>query len=105
MINVNDFKNMSDNDMLDAAIKNRGADGVVLIPPRQSEIEPERTFWLLDRAILLPSDTTIILMNCKIKLSDKCRDNFFRSANCGMGITENLPLSNICFVFPNYQPR
>ena len=42
MINVNDFKNMCDNDMLEAAIKSRGADGIVIIPPRQSEIEPER---------------------------------------------------------------
>ena len=95
MVNVNDFKNMSDNDMLDAAIKNRGADGVVIIPPRKSDIEPERDFWLLDRAVLLPSNTTVILMNSKIKLSDKCRDNFFRSDNCGMGITENPPLENI----------
>ena len=95
MINVNDFKNMTDNEMFDAAIKNRNADGIVLIPPRQSDIESERTYWLLDRAILLPSDTTVILMNSKIKLSDKCRDNFFRTANCGIGITENEALSNI----------
>ena len=36
-----------------------------------------------------------MLQSCRIKLSDACRDNFFRSANCGIGIEEILPLSNI----------
>jgi hypothetical protein len=60
-----------------------------------SDIEPERDWWLLDRAILLPENTTILLQNCRIKLSDKCRDNFFRSANCGLGIENPLPIGNI----------
>ena len=94
MINVNDYKGASDNDRIEAAIKDRKG-RVVVISPRESEIEPERDWWLLDRAILLPADTTIILRNCKIKLSDKCRDNFFRSANCGIGIDNPEPLSNI----------
>ncbi len=93
MVNVNDFLKNSDNDALDAAIAARGADGIVVIPPRESA--DGRDFWLLDRAVLLPANTTVILRNCKLKLSDKCRDNFFRSANCGLGIEENEPLSNI----------
>jgi hypothetical protein len=51
--------------------------------------------WLLDSAILLPSDSTLELDNCRIKLSDRCRDNFIRSANCGLGITEVEPIQNI----------
>ncbi len=94
MKTVNDYKGLTDNEMIDEAIKNR-ENGIVIIPPRKSDIEPERDYWLLDRAILLPSDTTIILQNCKIKLSDKCRDNFFRSANCGFGFNENETLRNI----------
>jgi len=93
MVNVNDFLKQNDNEALDAAIAARGADGIVVIPPRESA--DGRDFWLLDRAVLLPSNTTVILQNCKIKLSDRCRDNFFRSANCGMGIEENEPLCNI----------
>jgi len=86
MISVNDFKGLNDNEIIEAAIASRDADGIVFIPPRVSDIEPERDYWLLDRAILLPENTTIIMQNSKIKLSDKCRDNFFRTANCGIGI-------------------
>lgn len=42
--------------------------------------------WLLDSAILLPDDITIVLENCTIQLSDSCRDNMFRSDNVGEGI-------------------
>ncbi len=94
MKTVNDYQGMTDNEMIDAAIRDR-EDGIVIIGKRKSDIEPERDFWLLDRAILLPEDTTVILRNCKIRLSDKCRDNFFRSANCGMGIEDIRPISNI----------
>ncbi len=92
--NVNDYSGLSDNDRIEAAIRD-SKDGVVIISPRESDIDPERTYWLLDRAILIPENTTIILRNCKIKLSDKCRDNFFRSANCGLGIEVPKPISNI----------
>lgn len=95
MVNVNSFRNVSDNDAIEQAIANRGADGIVVIPPRVSDIEPERTHWLLDRAILLPENTTIILQSCKIKLSDRCRDNFFRTANCGFGFPDPAPIKNV----------
>ena len=94
MRTVNDYSGKTDNERIEAAILNRDGD-VVVIPPRKSDIEPERDWWLLDRAILLPENTTILLQNCRIKLSDKCRDNFFRSANCGLGIENPLPIGNI----------
>ena len=95
MINVNDFKGLTDNEIIENAIKNRDSDGTVLIPPRGSDIEPGRNWWSLDRAILIPENTTIILRNCKIKLLDKCRDNFFRTANCGMGIAFPEKIQNV----------
>lgn len=95
MINANHFSATTDSDILQKAIDNRQADGIVIIPPRQSDIEPERDYWLLDHAVLLPSDTTVILQNCKLKLSDRCRDNFFRTANCGIGIEFPEEVSNI----------
>ncbi|MBQ8731292.1 MAG: hypothetical protein IJY82_00490 [Oscillospiraceae bacterium] len=95
MVNANDFHRQTDSDTLQSAIQNRGADGIVLIPPRAGQEDPERSYWLLDRAILLPENTTVILQNCTIKLSDRCRDNFFRTANCGMGINEPEPIRNI----------
>ena len=95
MVNVNSFKGINDSEIINKAIENRDADGIVLIPKRVSDVEPERNFWLLDSAILLPENTTVILQNCKIKLSDKCRDNFFRSANSGMGIEFPERIKNI----------
>ena len=94
MRTVNDFAGKTDNERIEEAIRNRHGD-IVVIPPRVSDIEPERDWWLLDRAILLPENTTVLLQNCRIKLSDKCRDNFFRSANCGLGIENPQPIGNI----------
>ncbi|MBQ3815415.1 MAG: hypothetical protein II836_05110, partial [Clostridia bacterium] len=95
MINTNDFRGATDSDTLEQAVENRTADGIVLIPPRESDIEPERTYWLIDRAVLIPENTTIVLQNCTIKLSDKCRDNFFRTANCGFGFPDPAPIRNV----------
>lgn len=95
MINVNDFNGHNDNEIIENAINNKDSDGIILIPPRASENDPERSMWILDRAILVPENTTIVLENCKIKLSDKCRDNFFRTANCGMGIENPEKIHNV----------
>ena len=90
MIYANDFTGKSDNEIIENAILKKDADGVVVIMPKK-----DGKAWLLDRAILLPSDTTVVLKNCKLKLSDKCRDNFFRSANCGIGKGDPEKLTNI----------
>lgn len=90
MITPNDFHGFSDNDIIEQMIATRTGNTVV-IEPRRSDVEPERDWWLIDRAILLTSHTTVILRNCRIKLSDKCRDNFFRSANCGEETSGDFP--------------
>ena len=95
MINVNDYRCRTDSETIEFAIQNRTSDGIVVIPPRVSDIEPERSYWRIDRAILLPENTTVVLQNCKIKLSDKCRDNFFRTANCGFGFPDPAPIRNV----------
>ena len=95
MVYANDFLRETDSDTLQAAVDGRGRDGIVVIGPRVSDIDSERDYWMLDRAVLLPSNTVIIIENCKIKLSDLCRDNFLRSANCGLGIKENEPICNV----------
>lgn len=67
--------------------------GKVVIPRYDAVAKTD--VWLIDQAILLPGDFELELNNCKIKLSDKCRDNFIRSANAGLGITNIEPLKNI----------
>ena len=68
MIYTNQFSGINDSEILNAAILGRGSDGIVVITPRKSDNEPERDYWLLDSAILLPENTTVILQNCKLKL-------------------------------------
>ena len=67
----------------------------MVIPRVNVQGEERREVWLLDSAILVRSNTTLELDNCRIKLSDRCRDNLIRSANCGLGITDIRPLQNI----------
>ena len=82
MINVNDFKGLTDNEIIENAIKNRDSDGTVLIPPRNSDIEPKRNWWSLDRAILILENTTIILRNCTIKLFNSFASSQFENLEC-----------------------
>ena len=93
MVYANKFTGRNDSEILNNAIQNRDADGIVVISPRQ--IDGTRDYWLLDSAVLLPENTMIVLQNVKIKLSDRCRDNFFRTANCGLGIEEIAPIRNV----------
>jgi hypothetical protein len=67
----------------------------VVIPRRNCSADGDREVWLLDAAILVPGDTVLVLDNCHLKLSDRCRDNMIRSANCGVGITDILPVRGI----------
>lgn len=67
--------------------------GKVVIP-RYDAVE-KTSVWRIDKAILLPADIELELHNCTIKLSDRCRDNFIRSANVGLGISCIKPLKNI----------
>ncbi len=87
MVYVKNFEGNNDSERINNAILGRDIDGTVVIEPKENG-EP----WLLDSAILLPENTMVIIRNCKIKLSDNCRDNFFRTANCGMGIDEPKPI-------------
>lgn len=54
--------------------------------------------WKIDRAILVPSNMTILLNNCTIQLSDSCRDNMFRSNNVGQGMTHPIWNNNIAIL-------
>lgn len=91
----NDFSGTDSERIAKAVAKASRTTGIVEIPQRNKR---GGDVWLIDYAILLPSNITVILDNSTIKLSDKCRDNFFRSANCGLGITSFVTYENINIV-------
>ena len=95
MIFANDFKCLTDSATIEKAMENLDDDRMLVISPRKSDVEPERDWWLLDRAILLPENITVIIRNATLKLSDDARDNFFRSANCGFGFPDPERIRNI----------
>lgn len=84
-ITPNEFKG-SDAERIQLAVNKAKGTGKVIRIPAENANGSAR--WLLDKAILLPSDITIIFDNCTLQLSDSCRDNMFRSDNVGAGITE-----------------
>ncbi len=97
-ITPNDFRG-TDTERINRAIAVAAASGRrVVIPKRNRADDGDRDVWLLDSAILLQSGTVLELENCHIKLSDRCRDNFIRSANCGVGIADIAPMSDIHIV-------
>ncbi len=94
-ITPNQFKG-TDTERIQAAIdKAAETTGKVIIPADNSN---GSGIWLLDSAILLPSNIKVILENCTIQLSDSCRDNMFRSGNAGIGITDPQWIRNVSIV-------
>lgn len=91
-INPNQFEG-SDVQRIQAAIDAaKGTTNSIVIPARNAN---GTNLWLLDSAILVPSNMTILLDNCTLQLSNNCRDNMFRSSNVGVGITNPMWIRNI----------
>lgn len=91
----------SDIERINAALKDAGkCGGTVRIGKRQGKNAGDRRdFWLIDSAMLVPGNIHLILDNCTVKLSNSCRDNMIRSANCIPGIAperlKNIRISGI----------
>ncbi len=93
-ISPNMYKSGTQSERIQMAINDaKKSTGKVVIP--RYDAVGKTNVWLIDQAILLPGDFELELNNCKIKLSDKCRDNFIRSANAGLGIVAIKALRNI----------
>jgi Glycosyl hydrolases family 28. len=93
-ISPNKYKTGTQSERIQKAISEaKNTTRKVVIP--KYDVVSKKSVWLLDQAILLPSDFELELNNCTIKLSDKCRDNFIRSANAGLAIKDIIPSKNI----------
>ncbi len=91
-ITPNQFKG-NDTERIQAAVNRAAATTGRIVISHNSSNNSNR--WMLDSAIALPSNITVLLENCVIQLSDSCRDNMFRSKNVGVGITDPERISNI----------
>jgi hypothetical protein len=93
-ITPNDFTRGTQTERITAAIRfaveNRGK----LVIPAIDKVSGS-DMWLIDSAIMLPSDFTLVLDNCKIKMSDRSRDNFIRTANLKVGESKIEKYRNI----------
>lgn len=95
IVTPNEFQG-ADTERINQAIRAAAGTGQRVVIPRRNEAQDgPRDIWLLDAAILVDSGTVLELDNCHLKLSDHCRDNMIRSANCGLGIREIEPMRDI----------
>ncbi len=92
-ISPNEFTG-SDSERINQAIQAASRSGSRVRVPRNNA-QRDDDIWLLDTAILVCSNTVLELDQCHLKLSDKCRDNFIRSGNCGLGISDIQPISHV----------
>ena len=94
-ISPNDFQG-TDAERINQAIQAGAEKGLTVVISRfNKKADATTELWLLDEAILVQENTVLELNNCHLKLSDRCRDNFIRSANCGLGITDIKPVKNV----------
>jgi len=84
-VTPNDFEGTDIERIRQAIDAATGHTNKVVIPANNAN---GTNIWLIDSAILIPSNMHLVLDNCTIQLSDQCRDNIFRSDNVGIGITD-----------------
>ncbi|MBP5274931.1 MAG: hypothetical protein ILO36_08380 [Abditibacteriota bacterium] len=76
----NDWPAASDAEAIQAAVdeaKKLGLDTVVI--PRMNRRRGQ-ALWVIDKAVLLPAHTTLILDGCRLRMADGCFDNMFRNS-------------------------
>lgn len=91
-VNPNAFEGTDTERIIQAIETAKTSTHVVRIPKENAN---GTSLWMIDSALRLPSNMTVILDNCTLQLSDKSRDNLFRSENVGLGITDPVWNENI----------
>lgn len=79
-VTPNDIQDGSDSDRIEAAIAEAVKTGARAIEIPRVNAKREEPVWLIDRAVLLPSDFTLVLRDCLIRLSPGTQDNIIRNA-------------------------
>ncbi len=79
-VTPNDFKDGSDSDRIEAAVAKALETGERSIEIPRLNAKSGQALWLIERAILVPSDFTLVLRDCRVRLAPGTRDNLIRNA-------------------------
>lgn len=79
-VTPNQFADGSDSDRIEAAVAKAVATGERSVEIPRMNAGSGQPIWLIDRAILLPSDFTLVLRDCLVRLAPGTRDNLIRNA-------------------------
>ncbi len=79
-VTPNEFKEGSDSDRIEAAITQAVTTGERSLEIPRLNAKSGQPLWLIERAILLPSDFTLVLRDCLVRLAPGTRDNLIRNA-------------------------
>jgi len=79
-VTPNDFKEGSDSDRIEAAVAKAVETGERSVEIPRMNAKRGEPLWLIERAILLPSDFTLVLRDCLVRLAPGTQDNLIRNA-------------------------
>lgn len=79
-VTPNDFQEGTDSDRIEAAIAQAVKTGERSVEIPRMNAKSGQPVWLIGRAILLPSDFTLVLRDCLVRLAPGTQDNLIRNA-------------------------
>lgn len=79
-VSPNQFERGSDSDRIEAAIAEALKTGVNAVAIPRMNRKTGKPLWLVERAILLPSDFTLLLNDCLVRLAPGTKDNILANA-------------------------
>jgi polygalacturonase len=79
-ISPNQFQDGSDSDRIEAAIAEALKTGVNSVEIPRMNRKTGQPIWLIERAILIPSDFTLVLSDCLVRLAPGTKDNILANA-------------------------
>jgi len=90
----NQFADGSDSDRIELAIARAVETGERSVEIPRMNAKTGQPLWLIDRAILVPSDFTLVRRDCRVQLAPDTQDNIIR--NAGTAKTPMEADRNIC---------
>ncbi|HPS06102.1 MAG TPA: hypothetical protein PLG22_01125 [Kiritimatiellia bacterium] len=97
-ITPNDFREGTDSDRIEAAVAKAVETGERSVEIPRMNAKSGQPVWLIGRAILLPSDFTLVLRDCLVRLAPGTQDNLIRNAGTAkepMEANENIRILGV----------